>query len=469
VRPAATVDEVRRVVAQAFGDARLSGIADDEALLGSGAITSVELVDLGLVLEQRFGVRLADSALASSASLKSLALALSGRPDHAAGDVTPLAAPRPLVRCARRPLLFGLALVVSALVLDRLVGHLFETAWRSRYVEFLEGGQRLYPYSGTFAQRDFRFALANHAIRRDPAGARRWAVFGDSGTIGSFLTAAESLPAQIEREVNARDRPAVDVANLAYFGRLVAKDLMLLELVWDVALERVIFTVGTDYFQRSSVERWIREYPHCSVNLPHFQSFLRRVPEAERGPFLEIEQLLRQADRTHLGPLHRLAFSSLATPHYAPFVQYWLTVDLLPPSFGSRQRWEIERVRRERFALSAPHVALDCEIQENDLDRRQAQMLTTAIRLLAARGTRSVLYIEPRGPREWRRPSCRATDCANVALEIGAATGATVVDLSWELSERDFLDSSAHYTAEANRRLATALAAAILREPRPHE
>jgi hypothetical protein len=241
---------------------------------------------------------------------------------------------------------------------------------------------------------------------------------------------------------------------------------MLLELVWDDPIERVVFTVGDQYFSRTSVDSWISAYTHTSFNWPLFSRFERRVPPGERQPFVEMASMLQRADREHSGAFKRLVGDVTDVAHYSPFVQYELGVKLLPPWWGSSLRWNMERVRDRRYAREPnAETPLSCTVAPDDMDARQIQILTSVIRMLADRGTKSVLYVEPCGPQEWRVPGPPgARSAADIAREIGRSTGAQVVDLTWTLGADVFIDSSAHYTVDGNARLAERFVSALRSE-----
>jgi hypothetical protein len=124
-------------------------------------------------------------------------------------------------------------------------------------------------------------------------------------------------------------------------------------------------------------------------------------------------------------------------------------------------RWDMTRARQERFALRQRPQILRT-LSERDFDARQVMLLEATLRALRARGVRAVLYVAPAGPREWSDGRPRAV--SQLAVQLGRATGAAVVDLSWALTRDDFLDTTAHYTEDANQRLSRELAPAVEEE-----
>lgn len=462
-----SIDEVRRVLNSALGDTRLDGIGPNEPLLRSGLITSIELVSIVVDLERHFGISIPDSVVTAENldSLAKIAELVSG--DGRAGPrVAPIQARAGstrshtgLRRFLQRPLVAVAAVAVWLGVLNLLTAQTVGRGFSQAYMAFLEQGARLYPYSGLFSQDDFDFAFKHHQISAPhPPGDTFVAVFGDSGTIGSFLPWNESIPAQMQDVLAHADR-SYQVFNLAWFGRLIVKDVMLLELAWDKPMDVAVFTLGKDYFSKEHVARWISEYPHSSMNWPLFHAFVERVPSEQRGPFTEMEARLMAADRNHYGAARRWAYKHFDSIHYAPYFQYLWTTQIPPPVFGSDMRWDMTMVREQRFALDSRPLALQDGLPPADVDERQVQILSTVLRMLAARGTRVVLYLEPEGPKEWRTAAAPGTTrIATIATGIAQETGAQVVDLTWALDASGFLDSSAHYTPAGNRLIAARLA-----------
>ena len=255
---------VRTVVEEALGDGRLSGVGAGEPLLRSGVVTSIRLACVLVALERRFGVAIPQSA-ALQMSVASIVRALGGAATASERAPEDLALRR-LKKAARRPAILVASLVASLLILDLGVQRLVEGPLAAEYRAFVEGGRRFYPCSGAFSQDGFRFARAHHEIAAEPPDeALRVAVFGDCGTMGLYVPAEEAIPARTEAALRAQGT-AAKVYNLAWYGRLLAKDFMLLELVWDRPLDVIVFTLGDDYLRRSAAAAAIDVYPHVAYN-----------------------------------------------------------------------------------------------------------------------------------------------------------------------------------------------------------
>ena len=469
--PAQPVSEarVRVVLEKALGDSRLAGVGAGEPLLRSGVITSIELISVLVDLERHFGVTIPDRTVLEM-SIASIVRALGGETVEVAPEPEPDGMLRRLRRTARRPAIFVASVVVCLFVLDLAVRRVVEGPLAASYREFVEGGKRFYPFSGSFSQDSFRFALGHHEIAAarparpaepgaaPPAKELRVGVFGDSGTIGSFVAADDAIPARLEAALRAQGTPA-KVYNLAWYGRLLPKDFMLLELVWDQPLDLVVFTLSEDHLRRSTTAAWMARYRHITFNWELLDRFKDRLPAGEQAPFREVLGRMRGADSIHQGPLRRWAYERFALLPYQPFLQYLVTVRWLPGPFESSMREDMTAVGQRRVALSEPLPPMPPKLTPADLDRAQLEMLASVIRLLQRRGTRVLLYVEPVAPRQWRVD--RPLTAASLAARLAGKTGSLVVDQSWVLGAGDFTDSLAHFTPDANRRIGEALALAI--------
>jgi hypothetical protein len=93
-------------------------------------------------------------------------------------------------------------------------------------------------------------------------------------------------------------------------------------------------------------------------------------------------------------------------------------------------------------------------------------MADAAIGLLRERGVKVVLYLKPHGPNEWRShyEQDQNMNAREIAEALCRGGRCVVVDLRWSLSGRQFTDSLAHYSAEANRQIAEQIAEVMTRE-----
>lgn len=458
-----TVEEVRAALKDVLGEERLAGLRPDEPLLQSGRIGSLDLVRVLAALERRFGVKVAPAQVgrAAEGSLLGLTRLLAGGPRAAPPAAPPGRLLASFRRFLRRPLR-GLLLCLAAFALldQALTWALLRGPLSGRYDAFLERGQRLYPGLGRLSHDDFAAAVEHHEVRR--VAGPVVLVLGDSGTVGSYLDAEEAWPARTEQALR-RDGVALEVANLGFYGRLLAKDLMLLDLAWDAPLEWVVFTVGDDTLHRGLNEYWVRNYRHISLNWPHLARFLERLPAAERAQLVVDLAALQAADRSRLGWLRRAWVGTAGLPRHAPWIEHELTRALLPRALGSPLRWDDERIETLRWGLDPVNRReMRVGMPRDQFDPRLLQVLRSAIALLAQRGVRTVLFIEPTGPREWRSPLPPGFVSGSDALRaLARETGCVLVDQEWALGGGEFLDYCTHYTPEGHRRLGEALAAGI--------
>ena len=456
-----TTQTVRRVLEQALGEGRLAGVADSKPLLRAGVITSIELVTILLDLEKAFDRKISppDPASVTIQSLTRLAGGESATEDNAES-----VAPRGygiVGALARRPLVAAGTIAVWLFAIDALAGYACRVWLAPQYAEFMEGSKRLYPRgTGNFSQDDFRFAVAQHEISTAISQPTRQAVFlGDSGTIGTLLEPDEALPAQVERELNAR-QPGWRVHNLAWYARLMPKDLMILDAVWDKPFDTAIFTVGDPYFSKRNSRLWIDGFQHTTVNIPLFDEFTGRVPADERAAFEEVGRRVRASDLRQLGPLRRFAFDHFSLPHYQPFFYFLASGYYFRPLFGPMWN-DLYRLRGKRIAMERTDTPMDL-VPADDIDPALTSMMGSAIRALNRRGVKTFLFVQPAGPRE-RMAEISPVNALSIANELCARDGCAVVNERWGVPAPEFLDMLKHYTIEGNRRLAAPIAQAILR------
>lgn len=465
-KDAAGIEQVRQVVSRALGDGRLAGVGEDVALVRNGIITSIESVLVVLELEREYGrsdleqlVTPADWTLRRIAAVLTGESVARGEPDSGPAAASRLATLR---RAADRPGYAVVAILLCFVIFNTAVGHAFSSFLAGRYRDYLERGKRFYPYSGAFSHDDFAFAVQHHEVSRvaAPHEKRVW-MFGDSGTIGSFVRADETIAASAERVLRHSD-PSVRVLNLAWYGRVLPKDFMLLEAVWKTPALAAVFTLADDYFSRSSVDRWLAEYRHVSVNVPLFDALTNRVSEDRRACFSDASAALHAADRQDWGAVRRWSFENIPIVRYRPFLQYEWHLHVLPSFVGSSMRAQTTTFRDFRYARDVAPRRLVAGVAPEDFDARQECMLETVLTMLERRGVRTALYVEPLGPASWIAAEPHRITAFDVATRIAARTGSQVIDLTSALTEEDFLDSAAHYTPAANRRIGERVASALL-------
>ena len=462
----AELERARAALAAALGPERLAGVDPDEPLLGAGVLSSIELVTVVATLEARTGLRIAPGALASGelGTLRGLAATLAGRRPAAMARGGPYGpAWRSLRRVCQRPLRALLLLLACLILLDRGVGWALRGPLQDRVDAFWERGQRLYPGLGDLSHDHLAAAVRRHAVSRPaPEGtAVRILVLGDSGTVGSYVGADEAWPARAEAHLRARG-VQVQVLNLGFYGRLLAKDLMLLEAAWEDPFDLVVFTVSDDAVSRGLNAHW-SGYRHTSVNWPLLARFAARVPVAEQPPFQRALAALQAADRARWGALRRAWLEWAELPCAAPFLAHALADQALPEGAPSSFRWTRLVPARVRWGLNPAHASrLRVAIPRDDVDGDAEALLRSTVRLLAARGVRAALVFEPVGPRAWARPAPSGQVSRRGALRnMIEAEGGAFADAAWALEGPDFLDDFAHYTPAGHDRVGALVAQAL--------
>ena len=198
------VGNIRDTITVSLGDDRLNGIGPDDPLVRSGIISSLELVVVVLGLSDHFAVDIPDSVVTidnfdtlSTLARRLAKLKQSQVPAGLQSDddtwTFPLSS---LFRALRRPVTLVFLVVVFLVFLDVVLMAVMKGPLADSYRVFLENGERLYPVSGGYSTDDLLFSVSQHKIARS-SGARfpRVAVLGDSGTIGSWVTFDEAIPA----------------------------------------------------------------------------------------------------------------------------------------------------------------------------------------------------------------------------------------------------------------------------------
>lgn len=473
------MEVVRAAAADALGDERLDGIAADASLVREGVISSLEIVAVTTALEERFGLRIpaAQVTVQNFDSLRAMARLVQsqgvdpGRIDAPEGEEW--AALRASAAAAiRRPVLL-LSLTLAFLgLLDLGLRALMVGPLADSHHSFLERGHRLYPVGGTYSQDDLAFAISQHRIvRQSMRRDFRVAVFGDSGTIGSFVPHEDAIPGALQKALRAR-YPEAEVFNLAFFMQFFAKDLMIMEAVieqsgGELPFEVAVFTLGDDYFSRDFVNQLQSAMPYLSLNWDLLDRFAKRIPENKRPPFESLTRDLRSVSGAARTTVEGWMQRNSAIFHYAPYFRYLVT-EVLRSAHPFDYAYSVGRRPLLDPVPDEPpkKYSLSLGVAPPNLDRRVVAMADATIEFLRERGIKIVLYLKPHGPNEWRGryQQGQGTSAREIAEDLCRGDRCVVVDLRWSLSGRQFTDTLAHYGAEANRQIAEQIAGAITRE-----
>ena len=471
--------EIKEVLGQALGDARLEDLGPDDTLLQSGLVSSMEIVTMVAALERHFNLRIPDSDVtvenfASLASLANLIQARAqGRAPAAKAPLVINSLMQSLARVMKRPLL-ALGLVAALLVcFELLLPLIMQGPLSGAYMRFLENGERLYPIAGGHSQDDLTFSVAYHQVLRStPKDRPRVVVFGDSGTVGSWLPADQAPAAYMQSELRkhfARAR----VYNLAYFMPSVLKDFMILEAILErtggkLPFEAVVFTLGDSSLSLDYREHQLSKVPYIPLNRHLLRNFLTRVLGQDGRRYDPILSDLDEADELHHNLFTRWAKRHSALYHYGPFLRQALDTLIYAP---------LDQVRREYVVGAKPlfrktperppeDVAVTTGVRKGNLDRLVLDLFQRVLDWLRACGVKVVIYIEPRGPAKWRglyeRPGGR--DAYDIVKGLCATGRCAVVDLRWSLPGNYFTDNVAHYTRKGNQVLGRDVGRALARE-----
>jgi len=454
-----TLDNLKNAINQTLGSQRVCSVDSDVLLLQTGTVTSIEIIEVFSELEKAFHCVIPDSTTnPSTLSLNRLLAAIGGSPTQSTSQtlIRDSRLALSLKRCFHRPILFlGLVLILF-FGLNALVHALIQGPLQKDYLSFLEQGQRFHPFAGVFSNEDFAFSFKFHELNHATQNVGRSIIFlGDSGTFGSFLPASLSLPGQLHRRMGEFNDD--HVYNLSWYGQSFLKDAMILELAWDKRIDTVIFSLADAYFHRLSQDTWISDFSHIAFNRPLFDSYALRIPTQDQAPFQSMQTQLKAADLKNLGPLKRVIDSKIFLTRYAPYFQSKWYNGLAPNFIGSDMKTQKTLLRDHRFAVNAGPFSLDIFLHPNDYDKRPVKMLESTAALLNRRGIKTVFFLEPRGPLEWRSLNSESP-VREIVANLAARTNSTFIDASWILNAEHFLDKSTHYTAEGNRLIANLIA-----------
>ncbi|MBI4985086.1 MAG: hypothetical protein HZC24_07020 [Rhodocyclales bacterium] len=479
-----TLDRVRSVLQGELGDGRLEGVAADQPLLRSGLINSLEIVSVTLALEAGFGIKIPAAAAnpENFADLNAIARLVDSLKSGAKQPLTMggqrqhrLAAS--LFAALKRPLLLGLCFVLAALAIDGAIRLLIAGPFADDYRDFAEDGHRLYPVAGNHSQDDFEFAVSQHRILRSPPTDSTWrvAVFGDSGTIGSWLPWQDSIAAQAAAALRATGG-AVELFNLAYFIRALPKDMMILGAVLKqsggrLPFDAVVLTLSDEYFSRSHFDHSARSYAHLSLNADLLMQ-LKPLVAAAYHPLLDrmVSAYKRQGKRLGNPVVARLQKHS-ALFHYSAYIRERLNRDVYAPLGKPKFAWrdEFARGTQPMFDPVPPRPPRRDPVEFNglapeELDNDVVALLQAMLEGFAQRGIPVVLYLEPTAPKEWQAylaPPRGSVTTAQVLAKVCSPPACRIADARWLLSGTQFTDSLAHYTKSGNAAIAAVVAEAL--------
>jgi hypothetical protein len=213
--------------------------------------------------------------------------------------------------------------------------------------------------------------------------------------------------------------------------------------------------------------------PFLHVNRDLLADFAARLPAESRRPFGSVAGDLDAAGTGPVAHLDRGFKRATAISHYAPFFRYFVDelpfIESLNPSYDFDGQFRMGRMSLYSPVPETPPASftqnLNQGVPEANFDERMRSMLNATISFLRERGVKVVIYLKPKGPKEWRGSyAAVGRTAADVAQEICSGGQCAVVDERWSLSGTEFTDSLAHYQAGANQRMAAGIAAVIARE-----
>ncbi len=476
---------VTAAIEHAVGRA-LPELADSSCdLLQSGLVSSLDLVNIAITLEERFNVTISDSTVTPEnfASVDTLATLIASLQNSSTSTSAPSAqtlskTQLSIVSAFRRPFVVAIAFVVTVVALDLMVG----IAAQSRLVrdlipEYVENDKRLYPAGIAHGHGDFRYAVStSHAVKSTRGEGVRIAVFGDSGTIGSYVSAEASIPGQMKKLLQP-SVAGVETFNMAYWQQSFIKDSMIFEAFIDhstgkVPFDVAVLTVGDAYFNQQHAEGIIQTIDYFGLNVNLFRDFVERLGKQDDPYYLKMLLLIEQAGRQKHYPLERTIKRQSNFYHYAPMLNY-----IWNEFFKRIYRGTGRQLEWARTVPAAPmyedvpgtppkDISYDSGVSHTAYSPGLRTLLEDMIRYLQARGVKVVLYLKPSKPNEWRDVPVKREGyifAIDIAREIEASLGVTVVDTQLAISGKQFSDSFAHYTVSGNEVIASKLTDGVLK------
>ena len=468
-----TIDRVKKVIDINVGADRLAKVKPNDLLVQGGIISSLEIVAIGLGLEQEFQLPIPDSQLtvANFSTLETLAALmdrLSGNgtsPAEAAHEAVLYKAVQDnLAGCLRRPI--SLVLMVSAWIFlfDLfLLSYTIERGPLSEiYRSFSDHGRRLYHSSGGWAPDDLKFTVQRHEFIRTGQQAKPAILFfGDSGTIGSWVKADVAPPAQAEARLR-QSIPDARVYNLAFFMRSFIKDVMLLEAILEsneknTPFDTVVFTFSDVYFDAAFQKHLIEAMPYFSLNRDLLTRFRKRIEPPNAAPYDRIQATLSSANRKFRGRFQEYVLERTSAYRYKTFFiflgvygkRYLHGKD--PAAFWSE---EYATGNKPLFPvrLASPPADFklhDTGFSDEPLHRDLVALTNDVLNYLQSKNIKVFIFLRPYAPMEWQMQfPFKPKNIETLIREQGWDKKATVIDLRWSLHGNQFSDTLSHYTPE---------------------
>lgn len=476
-----TIDRVRKVIDTAVGSDRLANVKETDQLVQGGIISSLEIVMIGLGLEQEFRLTIPDSQLtvANFATLETLAALmdrLSGKGDGAVQVVQESGFYRSmqesLAACIRRPMILAALVIVWLVALDRvLVPYVVERGpLASMYWPFADSGRRLYHSSGGWSPNDLRVGVGRHEFFRASSSTKPSILFfGDSGTIGSWVKAGDAPPARVEAKLK-ETLPDARVYNFAFFMRSFVKDVMLLEAILESTGERprvdaAIFTFSDAYFDASFQKHLIDSLPYFSLNRDLLTSFRKRIKPKEAGPYRNLYKYLAGASRKFRGPFEEYVLENTSIYRYKTFFTFLSMHGKDTKSYWNKE-YAIGNTPLFPVRLPSPPPTFqlhDAGFSKESVDQDLIALTDDVLDFLASKNIKIYIFLRPYAPLEWKGHPFPASpmNIETLIHERGWDKKATIIDLRWSLYGNQFSDSLSHYTPEGSQILGDAMGDAI--------
>jgi len=476
-----TIDRVKKVIDYTVGADRLAKVRSTDLLVQGGIISSLEIVAIGLGLEQEFKVPIPDNQLtvANFATLETLAALM----DQLSGNGTNLiqtvhegglykATQDNLAGCLRHPIILALTIFAWLFLFDRfLLPYVVERGPLSgMYRSFSDNGRRLYQSSGGWAPDDLKFAVQRHEFTRTTVQAKPTILFfGDSGTIGSWVKADVAPPAQVEARLR-QSIPEARVYNFAFFMRSFIKDVMLLEAILEAnekspAFDTVIFTLSDGYFDAAFQKSLINAMPYFSFSRDLLRRFQKRIAPPDSVPYEHLQESLSSANRKFRGRFQEYVLERTSLYQYKSFFTFLQLYGKDPAAYWVKE-YAIGDKPLFPVRLASPPADFqlhDAGFSDETLDRDMVALTNDVLNYLQSKNIKVFIFLRPFAPLEWQSHPfiVRPKNIETLIREQGWDKKATVIDLRWSLYGNQFSDTLSHYTPEGSEILGKQIGDAI--------